>query len=107
MSATIEYPGRPLTDQTAGDVLSLGQAAATSTFTIENLQMPQATADSPSILVVDGRVIVVSGELLESIEETASIVADSEAMAAFSAGVIEIAAGRGIPWEQAKAAMGL
>jgi hypothetical protein len=105
MSMTIERRSLP-PRHTSGDILSLGQAL-TTTYTIENLQMPKATAKSSFALVIDGRVIVVSGELFESIEETASIVADSEAMAAFRAGVSEIAAGRGIPWEQAKAALGL
>jgi hypothetical protein len=59
------------------------------------------------LLVIDGRTVAISDELLDSIEETASIIGDSGAMSAFNAGVREIANGQTIPWEQVKAKLGL
>ena len=41
-------------------------------------------------------------DLYESIVETLDILGDAEAMAALRQGIREIAAGKGIPWEQAK-----
>jgi antitoxin YefM len=72
----------------------------------ELTSLPERLAVEPGAVAITRRgkpvLAVMPWELYESIMETLDILGDEELMTTLRQGIEEIAAGGGIPWEQAK-----
>lgn len=77
----------------------------------ELTSLPERLAKEPGAVAVTRRgkpvLALMPWEFYESLVETLEILGDEELMAALRQGIKEMKEGKGIPWEEAKAKLGL
>ena len=77
----------------------------------ELTSLPERLAAAPGAVAVTRRgkpvLAIMSWELYESIVETLEILGDEDLIATLRQGIKELEEGKGIPWEEAKRALGL
>ena len=95
--------GLGLTFPTALPGASMDYRATVASYTLPSIQ----EGLDARLVYINGRCIVLTYEEYESLSETASILNDPKSMSALTKGAAEIAQGKGISWQKAKAKLGL